>query len=94
MALALVHHLAIGNNLPLLNIFIVFRRLCPVWIVEFVDKQDSQVQRLLRNRPDIFLNYTQKDFEEAASCLFTIAERCPLEGTHRTLYLLRAKEGL
>jgi SAM-dependent methyltransferase len=54
LALALVHHLAIGHNLPLEQVAGFLARLGRNLIVEFVPKSDSQVRRLLRSRPDIF----------------------------------------
>ena len=59
LALALVHHLAISNNLPLERIAEYFSRVCHWLIIEFVPKSDSQVRRLLASRADIFPNYTQ-----------------------------------
>lgn len=93
MALALVHHLAIGNNVPFSNIFEVLQRLAPVWILEYVDKEDSQVQRLLRNRPDIFQNYTREEFERAALECFAVEEVQAIVGSQRALYLLRSRIG-
>ncbi|MDO5565763.1 MAG: SAM-dependent methyltransferase, partial [Planctomycetia bacterium] len=61
--LALIHHLCIGNNLPLEYVAKLFADLAPTAIVEFVPKGDSQVDRLLSSREDIFPDYT------LASCL-------------------------
>ena len=66
MALALVHHLAIANNVPLPRVAEAFARLGRTLVIEFVPKSDSQVVRLLRNRPDIFPDYSQSGFEQAS----------------------------
>ena len=50
LALALVHHLAIGRNLPLERVAAFLSRLGRALVIEFVPKDDVQVQRLLRNR--------------------------------------------
>ncbi len=50
LALALVHHLAISNNVPLEMIAALFAGLAPTAIVEFVPKHDPMVQRLLGTR--------------------------------------------
>ena len=72
LALALVHHLAIANNVPLDRVAEFFAT-CGEWlIVEFVPKSDSQVQKLLRSRVDIFSEYTRSDFEKAFSQWYTI----------------------
>ena len=62
MALALIHHLAITNNLPFDKIAGFFSKLCKSLIVEFVPKSDSNVQRLLSRREDIFPHYNQPVF--------------------------------
>ncbi|MBI4132331.1 MAG: SAM-dependent methyltransferase [Candidatus Sungbacteria bacterium] len=88
LALALVHHLAIANNLPFLHIAEFFRRLSPALIIEFVPKEDSQVQKLLAGREDIFADYTAGAFEAAFRKHFVIRERRNLESSGRVLYLM------
>lgn len=91
MALALVHHLAISNNVPLPDVAAYFSRLGRFLIVEFIPKEDSQVQRLLATREDIFPNYNQAGFEEAFLACYTIRETCAITGSKRVLYLMEAK---
>jgi hypothetical protein len=88
MALALIHHLAIGNNLPLDRIARFFAGICTWLIIEFVPKNDSQVQRLLQSREDIFAGYTQQAFEEVFGALFAIHASSPIGDSERTLYLM------
>jgi ribosomal protein L11 methylase PrmA len=90
LALALVHHLAIGNNVPLPKICSLLSGLAPSWIVEFPDKPDSQVRRLLLNREDIFPDYNQPAFEAALKCFFDIKDKRHITESQRTLYLLTA----
>ena len=91
MALALVHHLAIGNNVPLDHIAEFFHGICRSLIIEFVPKSDSQVERLLATREDIFPNYTKEGFEAAFGHFFDTREQRAVVNSERTLYLLRAK---
>lgn len=91
LALALIHHLAIGNNLPLPAIAAGLRELAQALIIEFVPKTDSQVQRLLVVRDDIFTDYTQDAFERAFTTCFDIRKQTPIADSQRTLYLLTAK---
>ena len=63
LALALVHHLAISNNVPLDRITTFLAKLCNWLIIEFVPKGDPKVQRLLSTREDIFPNYTRQGCE-------------------------------
>lgn len=91
LALALVHHLAISNNVPLVKLAGFFYEICDHLIIEFVPKSDSQVGRLLRSREDIFYNYTVQGFETAFDKYFETIERHAISDTERILYLLRAK---
>lgn len=91
LALALVHHLAIGNNLPLSRIASMLSGLCRSLIIEFIPKEDSQVQRLLASRVDIFHDYHSRHFEEAFSRLFSITRCEKLGPSARSLYLLKNK---
>lgn len=86
LALALVHHLAISNNLPLGYLAEFFSQLGHWLIIEFVPKEDSQVQRLLRYRRDIFDEYHVEGFEAAFRAHFTLREKQVIPGTQRILY--------
>ncbi len=93
LALALVHHLAIGNNRPLPDVAAYFARLGRRAVVEFVPKDDSQVRRLLASRRDVFPTYTLEGFEAAFGREFDIERKEPVAGTVRTLYrLVRRKD--
>jgi len=91
MALALVHHLAISNNLPLCKIADFLSTLGRFLIIEFVPKTDSQVQRLLQSRKDIFPDYTQEGFEKTFADFFSVEKNTPVAGSERTLYLMKSR---
>lgn len=92
LALALIHHLAISNNLPFAKIAEFFAGICRQHlIIEFVPKEDSQVQRLLATREDIFEHYTQDDFEKDFGRWFTVTAKEPVKGSKRVLYLMAVK---
>lgn len=91
LALALVHHLAISNNVPLISIAESFSKLAPKLIIEFVPKEDSQVQRLLVSREDIFPDYNQEGFERAFKAYYRIEKALPIPETKRTLYLMERR---
>jgi ribosomal protein L11 methylase PrmA len=90
LALALIHHLAIGNNLPLERVAGYLARLGRVLIIEFVPKSDPQVARLLISRPDIFPTYTKEGFEGAFSRYFSIERATRIEDSERWLYCMTA----
>ena len=91
MALALLHHLAIGNNVPLPQIAALLHRLGARLIIEFVPKGDSQVQRLLASREDVFGNYSQVAFEHAFERHFRIQQAIPIRDSQRVLYLVEGR---
>ncbi len=89
MALALIHHLAIGNNVPLYKISESLARLGRHLIIEWVPKDDSQVQRLLASREDVFKDYTREGFTDAFANDWETM-RCQKVGDSvRELFLLR-----
>ncbi len=91
MALALIHHLAIANNVPLPALARFFASLCNWLIIEFVPKEDSQVQRMLSTRDDIFADYTVEVFEDEFARLFEIVEKQAIRDSSRTLYLMKKR---
>ena len=88
LALALIHHLAISNNVPLLQVADFFAGVGKWLVIEFVPKADSQVQKLLVSREDIFPNYTREGFEAAFKQKFKIAEAVNVREAERVLYLM------
>lgn len=63
-ALALIHHLVIGNNAPLAQVVDWLTSFAPKGIIEFVPKSDPTVQFMLRYRKDIFDEYRLDRFQE------------------------------
>lgn len=89
LALAVVHHLAFGSNVPLPAIARFFRDISRQLIIEFVPKEDSQVQGMLAMREDVFAGYSRSAFEEAFGRHFVTIRCESIAGTARTLYLMR-----
>ena len=91
LALALIHHLAISNNVPLTKIARFFSNICQSLIIEFVPKSDSMVQKLLATRKDIFSDYTQSVFEKDFQAFFKIIRSEQVGDSNRILYLMENK---
>lgn len=89
LALALIHHMAISNNLPLDMIADWFSSLADTLILEFVPKSDTQVQLLLATRDDIFPLYTEEGFEAAFTKRYRIIQKNRIKDSERTLYLMK-----
>jgi hypothetical protein len=88
LALALIHHLAISNNVPLPQVADFFAKTGKWLVIEFVPKPDSQVQKLLVSREDIFPTYTREGFEAAFKQRFKICEAVNVRESERMLYLM------
>ena len=91
LALALVHHMAISNNLPFEKLSKFFSQIGKYLIIEFIPKSDSQVQRLLRSRKDIFTLYTIADFIMAFGYDYHIIDQRVIRDSERTLFLMKSK---
>ncbi|MDB5164264.1 MAG: hypothetical protein JWS12_882, partial [Candidatus Saccharibacteria bacterium] len=90
LALALIHHLAIGNNVPLPQVAEFLSQIGKHVIIEFVPKEDSKVQHLLASRKDIFDTYDAKHFELAMEQYFTLVDKKPVKDSKRSIYLYQA----
>ncbi|HEY7132279.1 MAG TPA: hypothetical protein VH440_08495, partial [Candidatus Limnocylindrales bacterium] len=88
LALALIHHLAIGDNIPLDRVADLFATLAPGLIVEWVDRDDPMVRRLLATREDVFRDYHEAGFRAAFGRRFAIDDERPIPGTHRKVFRL------
>ena len=64
IALAFEHHLALANNVPLEDVVKWIMKIAKKGLVEFVDKTDETVVRMLSLKGDIFPNYNQENFEK------------------------------
>lgn len=91
MALALVHHLAIGRNVPLPMLLGWLAELGSESIIEWVPREDPMAQRLLAAREDIFGRYTEDEFRAASAERWVEVERASIGGTLRVLYHLRRR---
>jgi hypothetical protein len=88
LALALIHHLAIGANIPLFRLAEFFKILCSFLIIEFVPITDEKVQLLLKNRENIFGNYTEKNFVREFEKYFEIKKQEKIPNSDRIMYLM------
>ena len=94
LCLALMHHLAISNNLPFGMLADFLAKICDSLIIEFVPKTDPQVQRLLATREDIFSGYTQQAFGDEFGQRFTMQASAQIGDSQRTLHLMTRRQAL
>lgn len=88
LALALIHHICISGNVPLAMCIAHLRKFGKTGVIEWVDKKDSMVKRLLLNREDIFEDYNWDNFINQLELHFSVGEIVETHGGHRKLVQL------
>lgn len=91
LCLALVHHMVITANVPLDDVIDWLADLGGALVIEWVDKRDAMVERLLRNKDDIYVDYTPEAFEGALARRYEIVRRQVYHGGTRTLVHARPR---
>lgn len=91
LALALVHHLVIGSNIPIAKVAHLMGSLCTHLLVEFVPKHDPKIVSMLSNREDIFPDYHLAGFKAAFGEYFSFLRADQVVDTDRTIFLLERK---
>lgn len=86
LALAFEHHLTIGRNIPIPEFLDWLLGLAPRGVVEFVDKADMTIQKMLAMRADIFEDYSLQNFEHALASRSRIVKKTSLRDSSRILY--------
>jgi hypothetical protein len=91
-ALALLHHLVLGQNIPLPMIAGYLATLTRSWlIIEFIPLSDEKSMQLIRDKSAYPVPYDQSAFETHFASHFTIERRAIIPGTDRVIYLMRKK---
>jgi hypothetical protein len=78
--------MCLSANLPVKEWLRWMRSLGGELVIEFVAKTDGMVERLLKNKDDIYVDYSQTFFEAVLKELFVIEKKQELTGGHRVLY--------
>ena len=91
LALALIHHTRISANIPNKMFLMWLRSLNADIIIEFVDRHDEMVAKLLTNKVEQYEDYTLDSFVVEMKSLFEIAARRSLKGGKRVIFYLRPK---
>lgn len=89
LALALVHHLALGRNIPFENIAEMFSSIGNYLVVEFVPKEDEKVKLMVSNKKDLLISYSEENFIAAFQNYFSVLERKQISNGSRTIYLMK-----
>lgn len=89
--LAIIHHLAIGKNIPFEKIADMLAGVTNYLLIEFVPKEDEKVKFMLVNKKDIYTNYSEENFTNTFSCYFQIEKKETIGNSQRILYLMKRK---
>jgi hypothetical protein len=89
LALALVHHLAIGKNIPFEKIAELFENLADHFIIEFIPKTDKKVKFMLQQKKDIYSNYNEENFVNSFEKYFLIQKKNEIGDSGRILYMMK-----
>jgi hypothetical protein len=91
VALALIHHLVVGRNIPLQKLAPWFAGIASQLLIEFVPREDEKVIQMLASRRDVFSDYTETTFEQEFSAYFNIKVRQMVPGSVRSIYLMEKR---
>lgn len=87
IALAVLHHLIIGKNIPFFAAINWLVDLAPRGLLEFVPKSDPMVRGMLAHREDIFPHYTESNFREALSRIARITAEVQSSASGRKIFI-------
>ena len=88
LVLALVHHVRISANIPF-DLFLAWLRMLDAEIViEFVDRHDEMVVKLLTNKKEQYADYSRETFVRQVEERFRIKNRAVLKGGKREIFHL------
>jgi len=89
LCLALIHHMVIGANIPLDEFVDWLASLESYLVLEFINKEDAMVKKLLLNKEDIYDDYAQETLERSLARHFVTLHAKTFHGDTRVLYFLR-----
>lgn len=91
LALAVIHHLVIGRNLPHESVIAWFVNMAPQGIIEFVPKSDPMVRQMLSHREDIFADYDEAHFRAYLAKIAHIVSEERIPQNDRTIFSYERK---
>ncbi len=91
LALGLIHHLSLSNQVPFDRSAEFFHGVSRTLAIEFVPRDDSQVQGMLSRMPRLDGSYTQEAFEREFDRYFAVTEVLPIAGSSRRIYVMRRR---
>lgn len=93
ICLALIHHMCLSANIPIPLFVDWLRSLQAKVVIEFVDRSDEMVQKLITNKKEKHLDYNLSNFERELGLRFRIIESSELKGGKRKIYFCEPLAG-
>ena len=91
ICLALIHHMRISSNIPNIEFLKYLRSFDAEIIIEFVDRHDEMVKKLLTNKKEDYPDYNKQDFLREVQKYFEIKDRQSLKNDNREIFFLTPK---
>jgi hypothetical protein len=91
LCLAVMHHLVIGRNIPLVELIGWLAGFGAELVIEFVGRDDPMVRHLLRHRSDQEFDYSPSSMDAALATHFRDVTKEALESGTRILYHAKGK---
>ncbi|HKB43216.1 MAG TPA: hypothetical protein VKC90_02465 [Chitinophagaceae bacterium] len=91
LALALIHHLTIGKNIPFSLMVEMFSEITDYLIIEFIPKEDEKIRLMLMYKTDIYKKYNEQEFSKEFEARFSILAKEKIADSGRTLFLMKKK---
>lgn len=91
LILAVIHHLAIGKNIPFEKVAEMLVGITNYLVIEFVPKDDEKVKLMLENKKDIYADYSEESFLKAFSTYFSVREKIFFQNSQRVFFLMERK---
>jgi SAM-dependent methyltransferase len=91
LCLALIHHIRISANIPNRMFLQWLRSLQAEVILEFVNRDDEMMIKLLTNKKEQYADYNLEQFTAEAAQFFIIADRQPLKAGKREIFYLKPR---
>ena len=88
LALALIHHLVLGRNIPFNKVAEMFYPLTRYLIIEFVPADDKKVEIMTSHKKNLLVNYSEENFTGIFQNYFSLLDKQIIAGTGRTLFLM------
>ena len=88
ICLACIHHICVGNNVPVNQFIEYLSNFSKKILLEFVPKEDPMVSNMLSNKKDIYENYNLNFFTNEIKKTHKILWQKKILNTERVLYAL------